>query len=217
LLGLHLMTAILEKPAVDRDLLIIPIPGCVARRQSLTITSEDGFKNAGRALAEFDSCSQWLWADYQLYAEKYGYRTVLEDSRPDLHHSTIRSYIDAGRFYAVKDRHPDLSFSHHAAVMYLLGLEASITDAKKWLARAAANKWTVGELREAVRTDKRRDEGDPGPMRGVVRITDFVKVSRFCASLHAEDLPPTEIDELRQSTGPLYQFLCEIHRPKFGS
>lgn len=198
------------------DVIELELAGVTLTRHSLEIADQEAFHRAGNALAAMDSCAQWWWGDYLLFAEKYDLGTVLEQQRPDLHHSTINSYVHAARFFAVKDRHPKLSFSHHAAVMYNLGQDASITEAKKWLERAAAKEWTVGEVREAIRSEKRKKEGDPGPMRGVIRITDFVKISRFCSTVSVSDLPPTEIDEIRQSSGPLFNFLCEIHQSKFG-
>jgi hypothetical protein len=201
--------------AVDRDLLSIQVAGCVARRQSLTILSPEGFEAAGRALAEFDSCSQWLWSDYLSYAQEHGYKTVLDMARENLHRSTIYAYLDCGRFYPVADRHPELSFGHHQSVMYILGIKGSLASAKRWLARAAEKEWTVGELREAMRRDKRKDENDPGPMRGEVRITDFVKVSKWTATVKIKDFPPEQLKELRDATGPLFDFLCQLHRASF--
>ena len=201
----------------ERDLLSVPIPGCICRRQSLTILSQDGFRNAGRALAEYDECAQWLWADLLLYAEKFSLPTPCDEMRPDLHVSRINSFVRTGRFFSPKDRHPDLKFTHHEAIVDFLGMDGSILEARKWLNRAAEGKWTCGELREAMRANTLRDEGDPGPMRTGLRITDFLKISRFCSTVKTQDLPEPEKDEIRRTTGPLYAFLCEIHRPKFGT
>ncbi len=198
------------------DSISLELSGVTLTRHSLEIEDQQAFHRAGNALAAMDSCSQWWWGDYLLFAEKYDLGTVLDQQRPDLHHSTINSFIHAARFYAIKDRHPGLSFTHHQAVMYSLGEDGSITEARKWLERAASKKWTVGDLREAMRMEKRKSEGDPGPMRGVVRITDFVKISRFCATVKVAELPADEIAEIRRSSQPLFNFLCEIHRSKFG-
>ena len=195
----------------------IDFSDCVLSRQSLTIRSEAGFLAAGAALAAIDSCGQWLWGDYLAYAEKHGLKSVLDDLRADLHRSTIYSYAECARFFAPDDRHPDLSFTHHSAIMYNLGLDGSIVQAKKWLARAAADKMTVGDLREAMRKDQRKDENDPGPMRGVVHITDIQKVSRWTETVAVKDLAVEEADEIRKITGPLFSFLCELHRKPFGS
>ena len=99
--------------------------------------------------------------------------------------------------------------------MYILGVDADPAKAQKWLARAEEKNWTVGELREAMRTDNRRAENDPGPDRAIVRITDFVKISKWTAKIHAGDLPSSQIDEIRASTGPLLEFLLEVHRKPF--
>lgn len=193
----------------------LKIPGAHLTRNSLTILSDEGFSVVGRTLAEIDSCSQWFWGDYLLYAEKHNLKSVLESARSDLHRSTIQSYVECARLYAPEDRHPTLSFSHHAAVMYILGQEGTVEEAKVWLAKAADRELTVGELREAMRANMRVGDGDPGPMRGVVRITDFVKISRWAETVHVKDLAETEASEIRRSTEPLFQFLCEIHRKPF--
>lgn len=210
------VAASISVSTADRDLLVVAIPGCVARRQSLTISSPEGFKNAGRALSEFDSCGQWLWGDYLLHAEKFGLSTVLDNRLPNLHTSRINSFVRVARFFAVESRHPLLSFTHHEAVVDHFGQEGAPANARKWLARAAAKDWTVGELREAMRSEKRRGEGDPGPMRGVIRITDFVKVSRYCQTVRVDDFPPEEVAEIRKATAPLYDFLVQVHSAKFG-
>lgn len=195
--------------------LAIDFSDCILSRQSLTINSLAGFHAAGAALAALDSCGQWLWGDYFLYAEKHQLKSVLDEARSDLHRSTLYSHVETCRLFAPDDRHPDLSFSHHRAIMYMLGQEGAVLDAMKWLARAAKEKMTVGDLREAMREDQRKGEKDPGPMRGVVRITDFVKVSRWTETVATEDLDAEEKDEIRKSTGPLFAFLCKLHAVTF--
>lgn len=195
----------------------LDVADCVLSRNSLTIRSSEGFQQAGTALACMDECSQWWWSDYLLYAEKHGLSSILDSARVELHRSTLYSHVETGRLFAPEDRHPDLSFTHHRAIMYALGQDASVAAAKKWLLIAAEKKMTAGDLREAMRADARKDEKDPGPMRGVVRITDFVKVSRWAETVRTKDLAAEEADEIRKSTGPLFTFLCELHRKPFGS
>lgn len=193
----------------------IELAGVTLTDHSLEIHDEEAFHRAGVALAAMDRYSQWWWGDYLLFAEKFNLRSVLESARSNLHTSTLNSYIATARFFPVKDRFSDLYFNHHASAMYILGGDAKLVEAKKWLAKALAKKWTVGELREAMRTAGRRKEGDPGPMHGVMRITDFAKISRLCSTIRPNDLEAAEVDQIRESTQPLFDFLCEIHRPKF--
>lgn len=188
---------------------------CVLGRNSLLIANEAGFQQAGAMLVQIDSCSQWWWGDYLAHAETHGFKSVLDQARSDLHRSTIYSYKECARFYAPEDRHPELSFGHHVAVMYCLGVDAVVKEAKTWLNLAATGGLTVGELREQIRASRRAGENDPGPMRGVVRITDFVKVSRWSENVKAADLEPQQAEELRKSTGSLFTFLCELHRKPF--
>jgi hypothetical protein len=162
-----------------------------------------------------DSSGCWYWADYILYAEEHGLKTVLEGSRTDLHRSTIYSYVETARLFPIPDRVKGVSFSHHAAAMYVLGKDATLEKAKKWLEVANEQGFTVGELREAIRLSKRKGEDDPGPMHNVIRITDFVKLSKWSSSVSVKDVPQRDRDEIRKSTEALFSFLCEIHRKPF--
>jgi hypothetical protein len=182
---------------------------------SMIIGSVAAFERAGRALDAMDSYSQWWWGDYLLYAEQNNLKTVLDDARRSLHRSTIYQWKEVARYYPPALRHPRLHFNHHYSAFYILGPGSDPAKAEKWLARAEENEWTVGDLREAIRMDSRRDEHDPGPMRGIIRITDFVKISRWTAKVHADELPPAQLEEIRASTGPLFDFLCEVHRKSF--
>jgi|HubBroStandDraft_3_1064219.scaffolds.fasta_scaffold11177_3 hypothetical protein len=205
-------------PLAKPDRVSLSILDCELRRQSLTINSEEGFHAAGRALAEIDSCSQFWFGDYIVYAEEHALPTVLEQVRADLHRSRIYAYAETARFYPPAERHPGLSFTHHEAVMYLLGAdnrETAGADARKWLRKAADKGWTVGELREAMRLELRESENDPGPMRGVVHLADFSKLSRLAESIRVDDVPEETLAELRRSTEPLYAFLSRVHRRKF--
>jgi len=185
---------------------------CVLTPNTLLIRNEDGFRQAGAALAAIDTCSSWWWGDYFVFAKKCNLATVLASKRPDLHRSRIHAFGMVAEFYAAEDRHPDLSFTHHEAAMYCLGPDPEVEEARKWLRRAAESAWTVGELREAMRTAARAGEADPGPMRGIIRLTDFIKISRWAETVKAEDLDKEEAEEIRKTTEPLYSFLCDLHR-----
>lgn len=206
------MTSQLQKPL---EPLRLDTADCVLTKNSLLIHSEPGFITANLTLANIDSCSQWWWGDLILYAEKHNLKTVLDDARADLHRSTLYSYVETARLFAPEDRHPDLTFHHHYAITYILGPDGTVEQGKKWLKRAAKEQLSVGSLREAMRQDQRKDENDPGPMRGQVRLTDFTKISRWAETVKTKDLPDIQAEEIRRSTGPLFQFLCELHRKPF--
>lgn len=191
------------------------LPGVKLTTYSLTIEDPAVFDEVGFQLALIDTSIQWYWGDYLAYAERNGLKSVLDSRIPDLHRSRIYSYAECAAFYAPGDRKPELSFSHHEAVMYILGERATVPAAKKWLAIAAAKQMTVGEIREAMRQDMRKEEGDPGPRRGAVRLTDFMKISRWAEHTEPADLPAAQVDEIRKTTEPLFLFLCKLHRKSF--
>lgn len=211
------MTALLQKS--EEVSVAVSGPGVVITANSLTILTEEGFDRVGHALARIGKIGPWMWADYLIYSERHGLRNVLETT-PDLpHRNRIRDYVSTGQLFAPEDRHPALTFGHHDAINYQLSYEPGtipdLKEAKEWLARAAASEWTVGELREAMRLDKRKGENDPGPMRGIVHFADFIKVSRWTETMRAADLPEEQAEDLRKSTAPLFGFLCELHRKPF--
>jgi hypothetical protein len=201
--------------ALNGRQVVLDCAGVTLTTNSLAITDEDSFHRAGRALLSFDSYSQFWWGDYLLYAERHGLSTVLESASADLHRSTIYGYIEVSRLFRPEDRHPDLPFTHHAAIRYILGEDADIDEAKKWLALAAEKKFTAGDLREAMRTARREDGHDPGPMRGVIRMTDFQKISRWTETVSVRELPEEKAEEIRKCAEPLFNFLCELYRRPF--
>lgn len=188
----------------------------VMSRTCLVISNPDGFERAGAALVAMDQCSQWWWGDYLLFAEKYNLRSVLDGSRANLHTSTIWSCMEVARFFPPADRHPVLSYTHHRDIRYILGKNGGLKEAKKWLTRAAENEWTAGDLREAMRESHRASENDPGPMRGAISMSDFVKLSRWASETDPTKIPDEQRTELRDSTRPLWDFLSIIHRAQFG-
>lgn len=198
------MTSIVKKIPLE-------LVDVVLSETSLSIANAEGFRHAGAALLAMDKCYQWWWGDYLLYGEKYSLPGVLEGSRKSLRVSTIWSFMEIARFYPPSDRVASLTFTHHRDIRYILGPAAGLKEAKKWLAKAASNDWTCGDLREAMRTN----DGDPGPMRGAVSISDFVRLSRSISEINPEEITFEQREELRESTQPLWKFLCTIHRAQF--
>ena len=194
---------------------LLNLEGVTLTENSLIITDHDSFVRAGNALATLDSCSQWFWSDYLQYGEDNGLKSVLDSARADLHRSTLHSYVQAGRFYPPSERVVGLSFSHHSAVLYVLGRSATLAEAKAYLLQAKEEGLTVGETRELIRNSKRSDECDPGPIRGIIRSTDFAKLSKWSAKLDVDDLSDDEKEEIRQSSAPLFEMLSKIHSPLF--
>lgn len=194
---------------------LLNLEGCILTENSLTITDTESFIRAGHALSSFDSCGAWFWSDYLIFAEDHGMKSVLESARLDLHRSTLLSYVDVGRFFPASDRQLGLSFSHHQAALYVLGKGVTLDVAKSWLLRAREGNWTVGTLREKIRESKREDETDPGPMRGEIRITDFMKLSKWSSKLDMEELPDEDREEIRKASAPLFEMLRKIHQPLF--
>lgn len=205
------MTTKLRKtPAV-----LLDFSGVIMTANSVTIKDEDGFNRVGSALARMDSSGPWYWADYLLYAERHGLKTVLDSARADLHRTTIFGYIEVARLFLPEDRNPALSFNHHSAIRYILGQDADIEVAKKWLALAAEKKFTAGDLREAMREAMCDGGNDPGPINASVRITDFLKVDRWVESVDVKKLSDGQTQEIKKCTESLFRFLCEVHRKPF--
>jgi hypothetical protein len=139
----------LSAPVVEAD------PDASFSRTSLGLSPKLSFERwqaIGRRVAGIAEASTWWLADWAAYGESsYGekYRQAVEAT--GIGYQTLRNYAwVAGRF-DVSRRRDKLSFAHHAE---LASLDAGEQDA--WLDRAEADGWSRNELRDRLRTERRR-------------------------------------------------------------
>ncbi|QTD99719.1 LmbU family transcriptional regulator [Streptomyces cyanogenus] len=105
------------------------------------------WKRFGKHLFLISDSSCWWLGDWLVYGqEKYPdrYRQAMDETGLD--YKTLRNYAWIARRFALSERHPKVSFQHHAEV-------ASLDPAARamWLERAAREGWSRNMLRQQVR------------------------------------------------------------------
>ncbi|WP_432198691.1 LmbU family transcriptional regulator [Streptomyces sp. bgisy027] len=125
-------------------------PQAFTHRTSLSLPPDfplAEWKRFGKHLFLISDSSSWWIGDWLIYGqEKYPnrYRQAAEETGLD--YKTLRNYAWVSRHYAVPERHPNLSFQHHAEVASVEPAERAI-----WLKQAAQEGWSRNMLRQQVR------------------------------------------------------------------
>lgn len=122
----------------------------------------------GRRLGGISRCNQWWLGDWIRYgAGKWGARYVQAAKITGYDPRSLANMASIASAFELSRRREDLTWSHHAAVV---GLSQDSQD--EWLARAAAKRWSVADLRievraaakrERVELDARADSASPKP------------------------------------------------------
>jgi hypothetical protein len=117
----------------------------------------------GRRFGEIGRCSQWWLGDWIHYGNtKFGERYSRAVKLTGYDVQSLMNMVYVASRFDVSRRRENLSWSHHAT---LAALEADQQD--YWLARAAADKLSVADLRVELRGARRTHE--PGVAEGDVR------------------------------------------------
>ncbi|MFI1719277.1 LmbU family transcriptional regulator [Streptomyces litmocidini] len=127
-------------------------PGTAAltRRTALSLPPDypmTEWKRLGKHLYLITDSSSWWLGDWLIFGQDTypgRYRQAIEETRLD--YKTLRNYAWIARRFPVAERHPAVSFQHHAEV-------ASLEPEKRamWLARAAQGGWSRNTLRQHLR------------------------------------------------------------------
>lgn len=170
---------------LDND---INVPGCTFSRTALKIgvIDEDTLIHAGTFLAQVEGCRAWWWGDYLLaycafrleqedkplrdeakrdpkMCQRLYRRYTAERSdvaRVDI--DTLHEWRNVCDFYEMPRRRGDLSNEHHREAMYAAEGDAAIAD--QWLESAIENKWTVPQMRAAIRRSKQTESEPDEPL-----------------------------------------------------
>ncbi|MFE5908486.1 LmbU family transcriptional regulator [Streptomyces wedmorensis] len=105
------------------------------------------WKRLGKHLYLIADSSSWWLGDWLIFGQDAypgRYRQAMEETRLD--YKTLRNYAWIARRFPTTERHPKVSFQHHAEV-------ASLEPAKRamWLERAAQEGWSRNALRQHLR------------------------------------------------------------------
>ncbi|WCD86486.1 hypothetical protein KPP03845_102836 [Streptomyces xanthophaeus] len=129
-----------------------PAPGVppLTRRTGLSLPPDfplSEWKRFGRHLFLIADSSCWWLGDWLIFGQETypgRYRQAMEETCLD--YKTLRNYAWIARRFPASERHPKVSFQHHAEV-------ASLEPAKRamWLERAAQEGWSRNALRQHLR------------------------------------------------------------------
>lgn len=151
-----------------------PIIGAaVTRRTSLVLPpvfSLAEWKRVGKHLYLISDSSCWWHGDWLVYGqERYPgkYRQAMEETGLD--YKTLRNYAWIARRFPASERHPRLSFQHHAEVASLDSVQR-----RTWLERAAREGWSRNRFRHELRKELggSRDECRTREIRLQLRTTE---------------------------------------------
>ncbi|MFZ3493768.1 LmbU family transcriptional regulator [Streptomyces sp. 5.8] len=127
-------------------------PGAAAltRRTGLSLPPDfplAEWKRFGKHLYLIADSSSWWLGDWLIFGQDMypgRYRQAMEETSLD--YKTLRNYAWIARRFPAAERHPKVSFQHHAEV-------ASLEPAKRamWLERAAQEGWSRNTLRQHLR------------------------------------------------------------------
>ena len=103
-----------------------------------------------------------------------------------------------------------LSFRHHEEVQLELG-----ADQDEWLGKASEEKWTVSELRRAIRASKALYAGDGGEAKGLDAVFNPVRVKLDFARWLSKQGPVGEWgkerrEAIKRDLEPLAKFWGEL-------
>ncbi|MFG2229843.1 LmbU family transcriptional regulator [Streptomyces sp. NPDC048723] len=145
-------------------------PGAAAltRRSSLSLPPDfplNEWKRLGKHLYLITDSSSWWLGDWLIFGQDTypgRYRQAMEETL--LEYKTLRNYAWIARRFPAAERHPEVSFQHHAEVASLEPAERAM-----WLERAAQGGWSRNTLRQHLRqaalaesadvTDEHKDKG----------------------------------------------------------
>jgi hypothetical protein len=112
-------------------------------------------------LSLLERATNWARGDFINWLdERFGDAASQYLSASDYEDSSLAVYAWCARAYRLEDRHPALTPSHHRVVA-----AATPADRARWLELAAADSWTVAQLRQAYLERQGKAEKESGPSR----------------------------------------------------
>jgi hypothetical protein len=202
-------------PALRGDLLLAQLAAAGALTPAgLTLppdTTYERYEEIGRHLGKLRDLTSWALGDWLIAGE----RLFGEDGK-DGKDGSVAQAIEATRrpksslleYRRVAERFPrerrrDLPWSHHQVCAALPPDEQD-----RWLDEAVDRKWSVEELRGAIREPRRLGMGEQlrGAARALLRVAEFAEAEDAIVPVMALDtlaaaLGEDERDELRRRLG----------------
>jgi hypothetical protein len=146
----------------------LSIAGLELTRNSLVIPKEatdSQVASVGHFLQSVEGSKAWWWGDYFIALEtrKGEHYTSEWAELAGVTSGTLRNWKSVAGFFESSCRHDSLSWQHHYEAM--CGADGDLAIAQNWLQLADENKWSVSQMRKAIRQANREhnDDDDPGP------------------------------------------------------
>lgn len=198
---------------------------------SFSHVDDDTLRQAGAWLQRVEGCRAWWWGDFLCaYCEHEmskrrrapnEYLTPDDSEREYIHYTsryaqaagvdpeTMKHWRAVAAFFKPQQRHENLSWTHHAeAVFTLKGDRAS---ALRWLEKAAANGWSVSQLRAAIRLERERATGDHEP-RPALTVQDVLACARWAQARlkHLDEIDDTTAKQLLREFAPIEKLIASL-------
>jgi hypothetical protein len=138
------MTALVTRPTIQIA------NGFQVSRTGLEVDGVPSWEDCaslGKRLPILEQALQFAFGDFAIYVEgRFGEQAAqIIDASDGWSESTVRVYRWVCEKVAPTNRRVDLSFQHHQIVAAL-----GAKEQRTWLAKAAAEGWTVSDLRQAI-------------------------------------------------------------------
>lgn len=187
------------------ELLPIQIDRCRLSRVGAEFTGDitvSEWMEVGRKLHAIGSCYQFLLGDWLNFGERaYGEKYKLACEQTGMDYQTLANYAWVCAKIEIYLRKENLSFGHHNLVA---GMPES--EREKWLDNAANGKWSIADMREAIRKAEAQyageDHGKP-----VVNVEGFIsRITRAISGVKPEEWTSTQRFQYRELLKPIVDF-----------
>lgn len=208
----------------------ISVPGVRFAKNALTFerVDEGTLVATGAFLQAVDECAAWWWGDF--LAEYCGW-SLKKDERDagskfdaltaveKLKHYTARYAAIAGKepktlsmwksvseAFKSSRRREDLTWSHHAEAKFGSGADEAVAD--NWLDLAEKHRWSVSQLRAAMRKQARSEQEPEEPLPQLVLPMELVQARRYATTAigRVTDMDEEEAKALFVELTPVMQF-----------
>jgi hypothetical protein len=191
------------------ELLPIQIERCQLTRvgaqfnEDLTVSEWMGI---GKKLNAIGSCYQFLLGDWLNFgAAKYGEKYKVACEETELDYFTLARYASiCGRIEFCR-RRQNLTFTHHFEVAPL-----SVKEQDHWLKKAEENKWSVSDLRAAIRKGEATHAGEN---HGKEEKTWFGYLLRVVRGLNTDEIQGwgvTQRAQYKEALKPIVEFYQKL-------
>lgn len=189
---------------------------------------------AGAFLQAVDACAAWWWGDF--LAAYCGWSLKKDESDAGskfdaltavdrLKHYTARYAAIAGKepktlmmwkgvseAFKSSRRREDLTWSHHAEVKFGCDGDEAVED--NWLDLAEKHRWSVSQLRAAMRKTKRSEQEPDEPLPQLILPMEVVECRRYATAAikRVDDMALEEARALLEELTPVLALAAALNR-----